>query len=300
MASPIAPVRRLLGEPLIQFLLIGGGLFALWYFIHGAGPPPKDVIVIPQGRVMQLEEGFKAVSGRAPGPEELASLVDDFVMEEIGYREALAMGLDADDTVVRRRMRQKIEFLLDDVAAIEEPTEAQLQSWFKDHLAAYSTDARKALRQVLISRDVHGEGIRKDADAVLKQLRAGADPEELGDDSMLPATAPLTSKVGVAALFGDAFADTVFAHKGEDWFGPVESVYGLHLVQLTDSADPIAPDFDTVREQVHADFLDARRKEVRAKAEERMRERYQVHVDWPKGRDPSKMSTSGTQGIKER
>jgi hypothetical protein len=283
-----AVVPKLLREPMLHFLLIGLALFGGNALINGRGETPGDVIVISEGRIAQLAEGFRAVAGRAPNSAELKQIVDDFVIEEIAYREAVAMGLDADDTIVRRRMRQKLEFLLDDVASIAEPAEAELQAWHRDHAGLYARPEQRALRQVLASHDQRGEAARADAEHMLKQLRSGADPDALGDPSLLPAAIPLTSKVGVGTLFGDDFANAVFASDAKGWFGPVSTVFGEHLVEITDREVSTAAGLEDVREQVRNDLIAARRAEQRRKDEARLRDRYQIQIDWPQGRAPAK------------
>src|SRR5690242_11359470 len=133
-----AAIARALREPLVHFLAIGTVLFAAAGLISGPkGNAPGDAITISQGQVAQIAESYRLLAGRLPSREELASLVDDYVTEEISYREAVAMGLDADDTIVRRRMRQKLEFLIEDANASEEPSEADLAAWLTSHAAEY-------------------------------------------------------------------------------------------------------------------------------------------------------------------
>lgn len=278
--------RRLIHEPLAHFLAIGAAIFALnAAFNHDAGTP-EGVIEISQGRIAQLEEGFRAVSGREPGPQELKAIVDDFVMEEIAYREAIAMGLDADDTVVRRRMRQKLDFLLEDMTAISEPTEAELREQLSREPMRYSKPAMRAIRQVLASEDKRGAAAKQDAQAFLDRLRRGADPEGMGDASMLPSATPLTSEIGLATLFGDAFAAEVFRHDAGEWFGPVKSVFGYHAVDITQLSDVETPAFEAVREQVRNDIIQKRRIAQRQMDQQRLRARYDVRIDWPGGKAP--------------
>ena len=279
-------ITKLLREPLIHFLAIGLAIFALNSVINGRDETPEDVIIISQGRIAQIEESFRAVANRPPNAAELKDMVDDFVMEEIAYREAIAMGLDADDTVVRRRMRQKLEFLLDDVASIAEPTEAELLAWFNNHSTDYARPEKRALRHVLASRDTRGESARADAARFMQRLNTGADPASLGDASMLPDAVPLTTKAGVSALFGADFADAVFASGAKGWFGPVSSVFGEHVVEITDRASLESASLEDVREQARNDLIAARRSDIRRKDEKRLLDRYEVRIDWPEGKTP--------------
>jgi hypothetical protein len=272
-AKPMGRLARLLREPLLHFIVIGLALFAANAAINGRNDTPEDVIVISQGRIAQLAESFRAVSNRQPNDAEMKDMVDDFVMEEIAYREAVAMGLDADDTV-------------DDVASVAEPTEAELQAWFKDHAADYAQPEKRALQQVLASRDTRGEGARTDAVRFMERLNKGANPASFGDASLLPAAVPLTTKAGLSALFGADFSEAVFAAEAGNWFGPVSSVFGEHVVRITDRAVTEAAVLEDVRDQVRNDLIGARRADIRRQDEQRLLERYEVRIDWPQASAP--------------
>jgi PPIC-type PPIASE domain len=283
MASGVTGfLKRVVREPLVHFLAIGAALFVVNGLINGPDTGPAgQAIVIPAGRVNQIAESFVLISGRAPTKEELQVLVDDYVSEEVGYREAVAMGLDADDTIVRRRMRQKLEFLIEDSADNEEPTQAEMQAWLDSHSADYRLPERRALRHVLLSSDKRGASAAKDAEAALASLRAGADPLKLGDASMLPPAIPFTSEEGVAGEFGPAFASAAFSHAGTDWFGPVASPFGQHLISVIGIEPGRAVALPEVIDKVRSDIVEARRNDARDAFHARMRKRYVIHIDWP-------------------
>jgi parvulin-like peptidyl-prolyl isomerase len=216
-----------------------------------------------------------------PSRAELQALVDDFVNEEVDYREAVAMGLDADDTIVRRRMRQKLEFLAEDADATEEPSEADLSAWLKLHADEYHIPGRVAIRQVLASGDERGPKAAADANLILAKLKTGVDPASVGDPSMLPAAMPLTSEQGIAALFGDDFARTVFKQEGEGWFGPVSSPFGQHLVLVMEREPGRDATLEDEHNRLRADWIEAKRSKKRDDFQARLRGRYQVKVNWP-------------------
>jgi hypothetical protein len=275
-------LSRAIREPLVHFLAIGLALFIANAVINGDEPSPTgDTIVISEGRVNQLAESFLLLSGRAPTREELASLVDDFVSEEVGYREAVAMGLDADDTIVRRRMRQKLEFLIEDDASAQEPTDTDLQAWLDANPDDYRLPERRALRQVLASTDKRGAAAATDAQAWLATLKSGADPAKLGDSSMLPAAMPLTTQEGVAAMFGPDFAAAAFENKGQGWFGPIPSPFGQHLVLVMDTEPGRAVPLAEIRDRLRADWMSNHRNIARDDFHARMRKRYDIRIDWP-------------------
>lgn len=277
-----AMFRRATHEPLLQFLAIALVLFVANQLIHGSGVQiSNELIAISQGRVQQIAESYRLLAGRLPSRAELQVLVNDFADEEIAYREAIAMGLDADDTIVRRRMRQKLEFLAEDAEASEEPTDEQLADWLAEHAADYRLPERISFRHVMASSDVRGERMNKEAAALLNQLRSGADASRLGDPSMLPSTLPPTTQHGVAALFGEPFADALFAHAGEGWFGPLATPLGAHLILVLTREPARAPLLADIRGKLRSDWIEARRRDQREQFLARLRQRYSVAVEWP-------------------
>lgn len=294
-----AALSKALREPLLHFLAIGIVLFAANGLIHGPDrSAPGETITISQGQVGQIAESYLLLSGRLPSRAELESLVDDFVTEEISYREAVAMGLDAGDTIVRRRMRQKLEFLLEDASASEEPTQAELKTWVADHADAYRLPERRAIRQVLAGADRRGEAARAEAEGLLTKLNSVADHSGLGDPSMLPAAIPLTTEEGVANLFGEDFSASVFAHRGASWFGPVVSPFWQHVVLVMETEAGRPASLDEVREKARSDLIESRRDRARDDFHARMRKRYQIRIDWPepyKGLPPTPNPEPKTQ-----
>lgn len=275
-------VSRAAREPLVQFLAVALILFGANQVIHGSPErAATDRISISEGRVLQIADSYRLLSGRMPSRAELQALVNDFVDEEIGYREAVAMGLDADDTIVRRRMRQKLEFLAEDADASEEPSEQELTARLESHSAAYRMPERVSLRHVLASADIRGARAAVDAADLLEKLRSGVNAEKLGDASMLPPTLPLTTQRGVAMLFGETFATDVFKHGGEDWFGPVSSPFGAHVVQIVSREPARDPTLDEVRDKLRSDWIEARRLAKRAEFQASLRRRYDINIDWP-------------------
>lgn len=277
-----ALASRILREPLVHFFAVAVALFAANSFIN---PPEQrraeNAIMISQGRVQQIAESYRLLAGRMPSRSELEALVNDFVDEEIDYREAVAMGLDTDDTIVRRRMRQKLEFLAEEGDASEAPSDAELIAWLQSHAADYRVPERISFRHVLASGDSRGAQAAAHATAMLEKLRKGADPGKLGDASMLPAALPLTTKSGVATLFGDEFAAGVFEKAREGWFGPVASPLGAHDVLILSREPARNPVFAEVRDKVRSDWIESRRFARRAEFQARLRQRYEVSVEWP-------------------
>jgi hypothetical protein len=269
METGWGPLRRALRQPLLHFLLIGVAVFTL-YRAGGPSEPvgTRNVITVTPAQVGRLAEQFEAVWRRPPTEAEQAGLVDDFVREEIYYREALALGLDRDDTVIRRRLRQKMEFMSDAGAGALVPVEAELRAFFDSQIDLFTPAARITFRQVFLG----------DADAapVLAALTAGADPGSLGIGTLLPPLMEAATAASVDGTFGEGFFAAVSALGPGPWRGPVESAFGAHLVQLVDIEPAVAPSFEAVRGEVEEAWRRQAADALREAEYQALRERYEV------------------------
>ena len=226
-------LKTLLREPLLHFLAVGAALFLYFQWRGGGAGPTSTRIVLTAGQIAHLEASFAKTWQRPADEAELKGLVDEWVREEIAVREAMAMGLDRDDTVIRRRLRQKLEFLVEDFASAAPPTDTELQAWLDAHPEKFRREPQVELRQVYVSRERHGAAADAEARALLARLSA-AGPEaridELGDRSLLPQEVALAPLGEIAAQFGPELVEAVESAAPGAWTGPVESGYGLHLV----------------------------------------------------------------------
>jgi PPIC-type PPIASE domain len=277
-------LKRLLREPLVHFLLLGALLF-LWSAWQGGGSGAgSNRIVVTPGVVDYLAAGFHRTWKRAPSEFELKGLIDEHVKEEIAAREAMAMGLERDDIVIKRRLRQKLEFLLVDDAAATPPTDAELKAWLDKHPESFRVEPALAFRQVLLRPESRGASMTADATKLLAKLHA-AGPEvatqDLGDASMLPAESPLQPLREVANSFGQDFADALMKLSPGQWSGPVASSFGLHLVMVRERTDGAAADLATVRPLVEREVLAERRKAELQALYERLLAKYSVSIDMP-------------------
>ncbi len=272
-----------LREPLLHFLILGSAIFLLADLVGDPAGGRADRIRLTAGDVELLRQGFQRTWQRAPSAAELAGLVEDRVREEIYYREALALGLDRDDTIVRRRLRQKMEFLSEDLAA-ELPTDADLEAWLGANPERFRVEPRIHFRQVFLSRDRRGDRLRADAERLLAGLRAGdgrPDPAELGDPIPLPAEAGELSASEVARLFGGEFAAGLFELAPGRWEGPIDSAYGAHLVLVRERVPGRDPPLAEVREAVAREWSAERRSRAREDLYRALRARYDVRVEAP-------------------
>jgi hypothetical protein len=241
-----------------------------------------DKIFVTFGKIEQLVAGFTRTWHRPPTQQELDGLVDDYIREEVLYREALAMGLDKDDTIVRRRMRQKLEFLTEDATAVVSPTDQDLQTWLETHPDKFRGEPKWAFRQVYFSADRHAEGATAAASKALAKLNGSGkrtDASGVGDATLLPHELALSRRDEIASAFGDEFARQISQFEPEHWAGPVQSAYGWHLVYVSERTEGRSRPLSEVREAVRREWLAARRQEIVDSTYSRWREKYAVVVE---------------------
>ncbi len=271
-------MRRLLREPLVHFLILGAVLFLVFDLTSETDRPGERRIVVTAGQVEQLAAQFSRTWLRAPTPVELDGLVERYVRSEIYYREALAMGLGQDDPYVRNRLALKLDVLLDDLSAEAEPADAELARFLKDHAERFAEPARLSFRQVYLDPGRHADPVGE-AQGLLERLRGGADPEGLGDVSMLIPRLDGATPAEIARQFGMDFALALEALEPGGWVGPIRSTFGLHLVRVTQHQPARQPALAEVRDAVLAEWRDQRRREAREQAYQRLRERYDIVME---------------------
>lgn len=275
-------MRRWLKEPLAQFLLAGLVLFVAYDVRNRlAGPRERsDRIELTPDDLRQIGLAWIAQGRAAPSPEELRILADARVREEILYREAQALGLDREDTIVRRRLAQKMEFLFEDVAKLREPTTDELKTWFAREAERFTRPGRVTFRHLYFSPDRRGGRAREDAARALTQIAGksmdASDASALGDPFMFQDYYGDRAPDDVARTFGPAFARAVFRMTPGQWAGPVESGYGSHLVWVDSLTPARLPDFPEVEADVRTAWIEQQRVEIREEAFAAMRARYEV------------------------
>jgi len=278
-------MKRLLREPFLHFVLLGVLVFAVDAFLRartvqaGGGE-----IVVTQGRIENLAALFARTWQRPPTVGELRALVDEYVLEEALFREGVALGVDQGDTVIRRRVRQKMDFFVDDLLDSGESPEADLVAWLAEHPESYAQPARFTFRQVYLNPDRRGNALRSDAERLLEELRSAEgtlDPRELGDGSLLGYAYEDSRADTIASSFGQSFAEDLAALPMDEWSGPVESAFGLHLVIIDASTPGRLPALAEVRVEVERDWSFAQREEASKLFHEQIVSRYDVTVEWP-------------------
>jgi hypothetical protein len=253
---------KLLREPLLHFVLLGAAIFAVHNLLANHSAERPDEIVVTQGKLENLVIGFTRTWQRPPTDEELQGLIRDYVREEAAYRKALAMGLDRDDTIVRRRLRQKLEFISDDLVAQTEPTDANLEAFLSAHPEDFRKEPAFTFSQVYLNPQEHGANLQRDAARILAELqRAGdrADLNAIGDPSLLEQHFKQLPADEIKKMFGEQFAYGLGTLKPGQWHGPLQSGYGMHLVFVNERSEARLPALAEVREEVRREWLNSMR-----------------------------------------
>lgn len=275
---------RLVREPLLQFFVAGTLIYVLYVAAAGDVEPASErEIRVTQAEIGWLASTWEARWNRPPTPDELQGLIREFVRETVLYREALVMGLDQNDTIVRRRLAQKLEFLTQDLAELVSPTDEELRAYFETHPDRYENPPRLSFTHVYFSPDERGDRVIEDAEAVLARLEAADTPPtevaDLGDRFMLQRYYPERSQAELSKLFGGVFGEAIIELPTEQWQGPVRSGYGWHLVFVHDRTAPTMSDWATVEDRVREDWLGDRRLEAKERYLAELLRRYDVIIE---------------------
>ncbi len=272
-------LRKLLREPLFHFILLGAALFGL-HRLLAPSLESSDPIVVSDARVLSMVQTFARTWQRPPTENELERLIDDYVRTEVFVREALVLGLDRDDLIVRRRLRQKMEFLLGEGAPDQAPTAEVLQAFLDAHRDRYRVDSRVSFSHLFLDPARRGDRLAADAERVLNGLSPNTTAEELaqlGDPSLvLKPSWEETPRSEIVGLFGSRFADALWNQPMGRWTGPLSSAYGVHLVYVDDIKEGSVPKLDEIRYQVEDDWRVERKENLQEAAYQRLLEKYRV------------------------
>ena len=261
-------VTRMAGQPLVQFLILGAILYVLTAWIWGSNADEDGkTIVVTATDVSRLDAGWRARFNREPTTEELSGLVREYVREVALYRHAVAMGLDQNDPTIRRMLSQKLQTLTQNMVELSlSPTEQELRAYFEANAERYRAPDLITFTQVFVDPDLRDDATLGDAEKILADLRALAEPTEniqaFGDPFMLQRYYPQKDELEIRKLFGGGFTQSVFELAPGEWHGPVLSGYGVHLVYVHHLGKAPAPEFEMVKEQVKQQWMDEKRREL--------------------------------------
>ncbi len=270
-------IKKLWREPLVHFLLIGVALFVFYGSTRDVASETPNRIVVSSAQIEQLHANFKRTWMRPPTQNELDALIENYIREEVFYQEALAMGLDQNDPMVKRRMRMKLEFMLEDLAS-QDVTDEALTTFLEKHPDKFRSEAQLSFQQVYLNPDKRKD-LDNDAKKILARLKSGASPESMGDPTLVSFNYELETKSEISRTFGEEFAAQVIKLEPGNWTGPVYSAYGAHLLNVSERIEAYQPDLANIRELVKREYLVQLRKEQKDLAYQKLREGYQVTIE---------------------
>ena len=276
---------KFLREPLFHFLILGAGLFVIYFAVNGPVSNPADRIVVDETQALRLADQFQRTWMRPPTRQELQALAEDYVKEEILYLEARALGLDQDDLVIRHRLRQKMEFLSAALAEPQAPTDAQLQAYYDANRERFQRPGRFSFQQVFLNPHSRSNDVKRAAVELLARLNTepslAVDPTSIGDATMLPALLDDVTLQEAANAFGYGFAGDIEKAPTGRWAGPYESSYGVHLVRITQREAGGLPALAEIRSLLEREWYAERRKEANEHFYQTLRARYDVEIRLP-------------------
>ncbi|MBK9730433.1 MAG: peptidyl-prolyl cis-trans isomerase [Chitinophagaceae bacterium] len=274
-------LKKFFAEPLIQFLLLGGLLFLLVYYVQNQNDLQRREITIDNDRIALMIVNYKTQTGILPTKVQLDAMIDDFIKEEIYYREAKKLGLDKDDEIIRRRLSQKFAFMQSDLAEIKEPTEKELQAYYNSNRSLFLQDADVSFSHVYFSTDNSTDSIaRQRALVALQNLKKSSlqRAAEMGDRFPLQYDYASQSVLDIQQNFGNtAFADSLFQSPMHTWTGPVKSGYGWHLLYISNRNTTTEKPFESVKAEVKEKYLDAAKEEQNKHTYELLSKQYIIN-----------------------
>lgn len=275
---------KLFREPLLHFLLIGAAFFLFYNLFSNLGPDQSSkTIVVGADEIEWMKASWQQRWNRPPLPRELDSMIQDYIRETVLYREALALGLDKDDRFIRQRLSLKMEFLAADLATLTPPSEDALTAYFEAHRERYLDSPRYTFSQLYFDPGKRGDTAMWDAEATKRRLDAGevADPASLGDRLMLGSDFTGKDQIEIQKLFGPEFAASLAGLEPGQWYGPLLSGYGVHLVYVSRVDVPPDPDIAAIRDKLLQDWTSDKGEELKKEFYAGLRDQYTIIIEQP-------------------
>jgi len=277
-------LTRLLSEPLLQFLIIGACIYGAYALFGVAEEDFRDTTIrVDSNRINAMISQWEKRWNRLPTRTEIDGLIQAYIREDVLYRQAVAMGLNEDDPITRRRMAQKLQFLTSDLSMMQQPLEGELEKYFNEKAVSYRGEDMISFTQVFIDPDKREDATLSDAAEILAQLKAAGEPDadtiQAGDRLILQNNFSSATELEIRRQLGSGFADVVMTLEPGQWHGPVLSGYGVHLVYVYEFVKAPPAVFENVQARVLEDWHDEKREQFNADFLESLKSRYQIVID---------------------
>ena len=273
-------MKKFLSEPLFQFFVLGAILYLTVSFVQSRREKNLREIVVDRERVALLINNYKTQTGTLPTRQQLDAIIDNYIKEEISFREAKKMGLDKEDEIVRRRLSQKFDFVRSDLAEPQPPTDAELREFYEDHPSLFRTAGSVNFSHIFFSTDnCDDRAAKQRALSVLQLLRRSSlqrDPGR-GDRFALQYDYTDQTELDIRENFGDKpIVDSLFTSKTKEWIGPVQSGYGWHLLYISKRSEDSEMPYDANKDVVRTKYMEVAKEAANKKAYQELSKNYVV------------------------
>jgi hypothetical protein len=243
-------MKKTLKAPFFHFILIGIALFILYGLVN-KNIDSKNTIIIDDFDLENIISSFEMQWKRDPTEQELQNIINQNIKQEVFYQEALKMNLDHNDEIIKRRLSQKMQFLSNDIAALSEPTDETLKSYYKENSDKYLTPTNFTIYQITFSPDKRKDNY-KDATEILKRFPEASFEEmkQWGDPLPFPYYFEEVKANELGLQLGSKFPKALESQEINKWVGPIPSGFGYHLVYITQKVDPQVPELEMVKKEV--------------------------------------------------
>ena len=275
---------RIIREPLLHFLLLGALIFITASLVNNKKRIAEKTIVISNEKIGNILRLYQVQTGALPAKVQLDAMIEDYIKEEILYRESIKMKLDKDDEILRRRLSQKMEFLQSDLTVVPVPSPEQLETFYQSHQRDFRDSSTVSFTHIYFSADKNGvEDAKKRAEKVKSELiqKGSSRSPEKGDRFSLQFDYTNQNKLDIVQLFGNKpILDSLFSSPLNQWIGPVESGYGWHLISITQRTPGSVPPFASIKDRVLDDYTATMKDSLNKTAYDKLKNKYTIKRDY--------------------
>ena len=270
--------KKILHEPLVHFLLLGALVFFIYTAMNGTQTSDDKTIVISKAEQKQLSYRWQKKYMRQPTEDEMQQMIDKEIYTEVLYREALKMGLDQNDLIIRRRLAQKLEFVSSDLFSFIEPSDEVLRTYMKQHEKMFRKAGKISFQQIYVDVSKHDKNLKERLSRIKSALDANESIQALGDAFMLPRENRALSEYEIRRTFGKKFAESLNAFKTGVWEGPIKSGYGLHFVYVEKREAGELPSFDEIKAQVKNAWMSEKKEQNSQNFYKSLKKNYSIEI----------------------
>ena len=274
--------KKYLHEPLIHFTLIGALIFAFYYWDNSDISLDKEAIVLTQVEIIQLTNRWQKKHLRLPSAKEKQEFIDKAIYTKVMYTEALKMGLDKNDLIIRRRLAQKMEFVSSDMAELVEPTDKELLGYLQKHATQFMDSEKISFLQIYIEPNKHQGSLEKDLEKILKLLHASDENSTLDkyvDAFIFPIQNSNLSKQEVAQDYGKAFTQTLFSLETNRWHKGIKSAYGLHFIYIQKRVEGELLELEKIRTILYNEWMTEKKEKNNILLYENLKNSYIIKIE---------------------